>query len=457
MTFNSLIFLFGFLPISLILYTIVRNMKIKNIILLILSLIFYSWSSVNGFIVLILSIAWNFVTGIELEAQQDARTKKIIFWVAIAVNLLILALYKYLNFTIGIFGAQPLTIMAPLGLSFFTFSEISYLADVYTKKSKSNHNLLEYAIYVSFFGKISMGPIVTYHSISDQLSKRVVKRDDISQGYLLLTKGLVKKVLFADAFAQVFASLLTNQSVVGAWIAAIAYMLEIYYDFSGYSDMAIGIGRMFGFKFEPNFNHPYNAHSVQDFWRRWHISLSLWFRDYLYIPLGGSRVDDRTYIRNIFIVWFCTGLWHGANWTFIVWGLYYGAFTLLEKYKLKTFLKEHIKLSHVYTLIIVLIGWVFFSRSSIGNAIGAIGTMFGVNATSFVDSKALFEIVTHIPLFVFGILLCLNIVDKIQILILNRFKSKGIVLCTIIYLLFFICSVIFIIGDSYQTFLYSAF
>ncbi len=457
MVFNSLIFLFAFLPISFVIYHLCRRDWLKNIVLVVLSLLFYSWTSFTGLLILCLSIAWNFLTGLELSSRTNEKERKIIFWVAVGVNLLILFVFKYTNFMIGMVGKPPLDILLPVGLSFFTFSEISYLADVYTQKSLASRNLLEYTLYVSFFGKITMGPIVNYHSMQEQLRHRTVSREEVGHGFVLMTKGLVKKVLFADFFSQIFSVLLPNHSVLGVWIAAIAYMMQIYFDFSGYSDMAIGISELFGFHFDANFNHPYNARSVQDFWRRWHISLSLWFRDYLYIPLGGSKGDNRMYIRNICIVWFCTGLWHGANWTFIFWGIYYGVWTLLEKFYLKNFLSKHKHIGHVYTLFIVLIGWVFFSRASIGEAFGAIGNMFGIGATSLADAQAIFQLYTHLPLFFLGSLLCMNICDKIQIIIFNRLKKNGITMLFVLYICLFICCVACIVGSTYQSFLYFAF
>lgn len=359
MVFTDLIFLFCFLPISILLTKLIRNIKLQNILLVVLSLLFYAWSNPIYVVLLILSILWNYFTAFELEAQDDEKTKKILLIVSVVVNLFILGFYKYTGFLMDILHIQSdLKIALPVGLSFFTFSELSYIFDVYNDKSKPQKNIILFTLYVSFFGKISMGPIVSYHEMEDQLRNRTLSKAQYASGMVLISKGLIKKVLLADQLSYVYSILQNNTSTLGVWLLAISYMLQIYFDFSGYSDMAIGLSKFFCFDFKPNFDHPYTATSVQDFWRKWHISLSQWFRDYLYIPLGGNRVDKNTYIRNIFIVWFCTGLWHGANWTFILWGLYYGCLLLLEKFFLREKLEKLPKpISHIYTLLVVLIGW----------------------------------------------------------------------------------------------------
>lgn len=459
MVFNSLIFLFGFLPIVYILYRIVPGNQTKNILLLVFSLIFYSWLNPAALICLLLSIAWNYLTGLELEKQEEGKRRKFTLYTAVAVNLLILGVFKYTNFILGIFTGNPneLELMLPVGLSFFTFMELSYLFDVYNHTTPASHNLLEYSLFVSFFGKINMGPIVSYHDMLPQLSQRTLDKRKVGIGFLLLVKGLVKKVVLADNFAIVFGDLHASTSVIGSWLYAITYLLQLYYDFSGYSDMAIGIGSMFGFDFGINFNHPLSAFSVQDFWRRWHISLSTWFRDYLYIPLGGSRVPQSKYIRNIFIVWFCTGLWHGANWTFIVWGLYFGLFLLLERFVLHDFLEEHRSLGRVYTFVVAVIGFVFFFSPSISEAFGTLGHMIGIGAKGFFDGNARFQLWTHLILYITGFVFTYNIFENIQAMILKRYKAVGQKAMLILYSLAFIICIAFIVGSTYQSFLYSAF
>ena len=459
MVFTDLIFLFCFLPISVLLTKQIRNIKLQNILLVVFSLLFYAWSNPIYVVLLILSILWNYFTAFELEAQDDEKTKKILLIVSVVVNLFILGFYKYTGFLMDILHIQSnLKIALPVGLSFFTFSELSYIFDVYNGKSKPQKNIILFTLYVSFFGKISMGPIVSYHEMEDQLTNRTLSKAQYASGMVLFSKGLIKKVLLADQLSYVYSILQNNTSTLGVWLLAICYMLQIYFDFSGYSDMAIGLSRFFGFDFKPNFDHPYTATSVQDFWRKWHISLSQWFRDYLYIPLGGNRVDKNTYIRNIFIVWFCTGLWHGANWTFILWGLYYGCLLLLEKFFLREKLEKLPKpISHIYTLLVVLIGWVFFMSPNITTAFTTLGKMIGIGATTFANNQAKFMLKSYFILFILAILLSTKVYDKIQIFVYNQYKMKAVYTTWTIYIILLIVCIAFIVGGTYHSFLYFAF
>lgn len=459
MVFTDLIFLFCFLPISVLLTKLIRNIKLQNILLVVFSLLFYAWSNPIYVVLLILSILWNYFTAFELEAQDDEKTKKILLIVSVVVNLFILGFYKYTGFLMDILHIQSnLKIALPVGLSFFTFSELSYIFDVYNGKSKPQKDIILFTLYVSFFGKISMGPIVSYHEMEDQLRNRTLSKAQYASGMVLFSKGLIKKVLLADQLSYVYSILQNNTSTLGVWLLAISYMLQIYFDFSGYSDMAIGLSRFFGFDFKPNFDHPYTATSVQDFWRKWHISLSQWFRDYLYIPLGGNRVDKNTYIRNIFIVWFCTGLWHGANWTFILWGLYYGCLLLLEKFFLREKLEKLPKaISHIYTLLVVLIGWVFFMSPNITTAFTILGKMIGIGATTFANNQAKFMLKSYFILFVLAILLSTKVYDRIQIFVYNQYKMKSVYTTWTIYIILIIVCIAFIVGGTYHSFLYFAF
>lgn len=459
MVFTGLIFLFCFLPISVLLTKQISNIKLQNILLVVFSLLFYAWSNPIYVVLLILSILWNYFTAFELEAQDDEKTKKILLIVSVVVNLFILGFYKYTGFLMDILHIQSnLKIALPVGLSFFTFSELSYIFDVYNGKSKPQKNIIFFTLYVSFFGKISMGPIVSYHEMEDQLTNRTISKAQYASGIVLFSKGLIKKVLLADQLSYVYSILQNNTSTLGVWLLAICYMLQIYFDFSGYSDMAIGLSRFFGFDFKPNFDHPYTATSVQDFWRKWHISLSQWFRDYLYIPLGGNRVDKNTYIRNIFIVWFCTGLWHGANWTFILWGLYYGCLLLLEKFFLKEKLEKLPKpISHIYTLLVVLIGWVFFMSPNITTAFSTLGKMISIGTTTFANNQAKFMLKSYFIVFVLAILLSTKVYDRIQIFVYNQYKMKAVYTTWTIYIILIIVCIAFIVGGTYHSFLYFAF
>lgn len=459
MVFTDLIFLFCFLPISVLLTKQIRNIKLQNILLVVFSLLFYAWSNPIYVVLLILSILWNYFTAFELEAQDDKKTKRILLIVSVAVNLFILGFYKYTGFLMDILHIQSnLKIALPVGLSFFTFSELSYIFDVYNGKSKPQKSIILFTLYVSFFGKISMGPIVSYHEMEDQLTSRTFSKSQYASGMVLFSKGLIKKVLLADQLSYIYSILQNNTSTLGVWLLAISYMLQIYFDFSGYSDMAIGLSRFFGFDFKPNFDHPYTATSVQDFWRKWHISLSQWFRDYLYIPLGGNRVDKNTYIRNIFIVWFCTGLWHGANWTFILWGLYYGCLLLLEKFFLREKLEKLPKpISHIYTLLVVLIGWVFFMSPNITTAFSTLGKMISIGTTTFANNQAKFMLKSYFIIFVLAILLSTKVYDRIQIFVYNQYKMKAVYTTWTIYMILLIVCIAFIVGGTYHSFLYFAF
>lgn len=459
MVFTDLLFLFGFLPLNIILYRIIPTQKIKNIVLVILSFLFYAWGNPISLILLLLSILWNYFTALELQNESIEKNKKIILWVAVIVNICLLGIYKYTGFVLSILHINvEVGLTLPVGLSFFTFSELSYLFDVYNGKSKAQNDIVLYSLYVSFFGKISMGPIVSYHDMEEQLSHRVITKNECALGTVLFLKGLFKKVLLADQLSYVYSLLQNNNTVLGTWLFAIAYMLQIYFDFSGYSDMAIGLSRFFGFNFMPNFDHPYCAISVQDFWRRWHISLSTWFRDYLYIPLGGNKVPQNIYIRNIFIVWFCTGLWHGANWTFIIWGLYYGCFLLFEKYFLREKLNKLPKfISHIYTLIVVLIGWVFFMSPNISSAFSTLGRMIGIHAQAIVDSQFLFTLKSYLLLFVLAILLSTKIYERVQNFMYGYYEKKAVYVTWCIYIALSIICIAYIIGNTYHSFLYFAF
>ena len=450
MVFNSLFFIFAFLPVSILVYNVLPKMNFKNMWLLIVSLIFYSWGNPAGVLLLILSILWNYLSSREMELCESDKKKKVCFWISVLVNLAILASFKYTNF----FFQTTL----PIGLSFYTFSAISYLADVYTNKTSANSNLISLGLYIAFFGKVSMGPIVLYHDMETQLRQRTVDTTLFGQGCFLFVKGLFKKVVFADQFALVYQMLQSNTTFLGSWLMVIAFSLQLYFDFSGYSDMAIGIAKVFGFQFKKNFNHPYIACNAQDFWRRWHISLSTWFKEYLYIPLGGNREGTKIFIRNIFIVWLCTGIWHGASWTFIVWGLYYAIILLLEKFYIRDFLDKFPKwFSHIYALLVIAIGWVFFMSSNLSEAVQTLGHLFFFGISAFGNAQSFFLLRTYGFILVLGILFSTPLFEYIQNFILIRLKDKSLLILNILYFVVFIICIAFIVGSSMQMFLYSAF
>ncbi|WP_295568438.1 MBOAT family protein [uncultured Holdemanella sp.] len=457
MVFNSLIFIFMFLPIVYLAYTFIPTWTCKCSLLIICSLLFYSWGQPASLVLMLVTILWDYFTGIELTLYEGKK-RRAIFWIGVLFHVLILMIYKYFNFIFG-FTSIHVQLALPVGLSFFTFSAISYLADVYLGKSQAQNNILSLALYLSFFGKVSMGPIVQYHDMEAYLTKQhKISVIQFGEAFQKIMKGLAKKVIIADQLSLMYSTLSTNSTWLGTWLCAIAYMLQIYFDFSGYSDMAIGISRLFGFEFDENFDHPYIADSVQNFWRRWHISLSRWFRDYIYIPLGGNRVSNQLYIRNILVVWLLTGIWHGASLNFIVWGLYYGLLLLAERFVWKDKLSHLPKfIQHLYTLFLVLIGWVFFMSPSLGSAFKTIFAMFGLGVKGIWDNQALFSLRQNLILIVLASLFSMPIFDVLQKRFVYILKQKSIILSVCFWFILFLISIAFIVGNTFQSFLYFAF
>lgn len=383
MIFSSLIFLSVFLPVTYILHTIVPSIKVKNTLLIFASLLFYAYGEPIYVLLMILSSFLNYIFALFIDKYENS--KKLLLILAVAVNLGVLGVFKYTSFLItscnDFFGLdfQVPIIELPIGISFFTFQAMSYVIDVYFGKVNVQKNFWNILLYVSFFPQLIAGPIVKYRDISEEINNRKQTVWETATGLRRFICGLAKKLFIANTLGlvadNIFATNLTDINILSAWIGAFSYMMQIYYDFSGYSDMAIGLGKMFGFHFKENFNYPYGATSIQDFWRRWHISLSTWFKEYLYIPLGGNRKGKaRTYINRI-IVFFFTGLWHGANWTFVIWGLYHGVILLIEQ--CVPILKKMPKIiGHIYSVILVCIGFVIFRADSLSQGISMIGKMF---------------------------------------------------------------------------------
>jgi len=339
MVFSSIVFLFAFLPPVLAVYYL-APVKLRNLVLLVASLIFYAWGEPVYIGLMGYSILWNYVMGLDIaRSQKKGRSGRGSLWLGVAVNLLILGFFKYYGFlaenleSLLSIRLPDLALSLPIGLSFYTFQSISYLADVYRGKAKRQTNLISFGLYISMFPQLVAGPIVQYADVDAQLQKRKMSPEKFGDGVRYFISGLSKKVLLANNLGVIFQEItaLSGLSVLSAWLGVLAYTLQIYFDFSGYSDMAIGLGKMLGFEFRPNFNFPYCAKSITDFWRRWHMSLSSWFREYVYIPLGGNRVKTGRHIFNLLVVWMLTGLWHGASWNFVVWGLYYGNFADFAK------------------------------------------------------------------------------------------------------------------------------
>lgn len=390
MLFSSIIFLFLFLPIVLSLYFLLPGIKPRNSWLIFASLFFYAWGEKFFVIAMLISIIGNYYLGLWVDRYKDKSRQILIL--AIVFNLGLLFVYKYLNFivdninfSLGYFNLQPVKLRVghlPAGISFFTFHALSYVIDIYQKTALVQKDLGKLTLYISFFPQLIAGPIIRYHDIDSQLSERVVTAEDLAEGVRRFIIGLGKKVLIANVIAeptdQIFMIPASGLTPSLAWLGIIGYTLQIYFDFSGYSDMAIGLARMFGFHFLENFNYPYISKSIREFWRRWHISLSNWFRDYLYIPLGGNRCSPVRNYFNLVTVFFLCGLWHGASWNFIVWGLFHGIFLVLERLPVMSWIDSTwAPLRHGYALLVIMIGWVFFRTETLDNATTFLKAMFG--------------------------------------------------------------------------------
>lgn len=461
MVFSSIIFLFYFLPIVLVAYYLFPN-RLKNIILLVSSFLFYFYSEPKYVLLMIGIIIITYIFGILINNYR--KHSKLLLVGAIVIIVGILAYFKYTNFiieNINLFLVNKLDfihIALPIGISFYTFQVISYLVDVYNEKAKFQKNIFKLAMYVSLFPQLIAGPIVRYTEIENQIENRKYSFEKFSIGVRRFIVGLGKKVLIANILGELINKFLltSDNSILFYWLYAISGMLQIYFDFSGYSDMAIGIGKMFGFDFSENFNYPYISKSITDFWRRWHISLSTWFKDYIYIPLGGNRVTVLKWIRNILFVWFLTGLWHGAQWNFIIWGIYFGVLLILEKLVLKKYLNKIPKIfTIIYTLIIIMISFIIFNGENLHDIIKRIEGLIGINTTSIVSDESIYYLKSYFIVLIIGIIGSTPILKTIY----NKIKSKKIKnLLEPIFLLFiFVISTSYIIDDSFNPFLYFRF
>lgn len=476
MVFSSLEFLCVFLPVVLILYSIVPGLRVKNALLIIASLAFYAYGEPVYVLLMLGSVLVNYVLAIFVgRLGHSPMLKKAIMVLDIMANLGVLAVFKYADFFIGTINDVCKTdiplpqITLPIGISFFTFQALSYVIDVYREDCEAQKDPFKLLLYISFFPQLIAGPIIKYHDVCRALSDRKQTFDDTASGIRRFIFGLGKKVLIANAAGKVadvlFSTDISDINIVSAWIAAIAYMLQIYFDFSGYSDMAIGLGRMFGFRFAENFNHPYGSSSIKEFWRRWHISLSTWFKEYLYIPLGGNRKGrTRTSINKI-IVFFTTGLWHGANWTFVVWGLYHGFFLLLEDYipKLKKLPKV---LGHLYCVLVVCIGFVIFRADSMGQACSMIAKMFSGISFSAQSVSLVWQVLTpySIVMIIAGILLAApvpmlyeKLVTSGKIMKSDRSRNVGISVSYIVSFALILWCMLRLSGNTYNPFIYFRF
>ena len=467
MVFSSTTFLFLFLPAVLILYynPIIKNLAFRNAILIVSSIFFYAWGEPFFVLLMLVSIMLNWLFGLGVSKFKNSSISKAKLFVALSVivNLGMMFVFKYLTFTLENINAlfssnlDTLDIALPIGISFFTFQAMSYVIDVYRGNGAVQKNPFNVALYIAFFPQLIAGPIVRYQTIADQINYRKENFNDFSDGVYRFMLGFCKKVLIANNVASVADEIFGSSeiSVATAWIGAIAYTLQIFFDFAGYSEMAIGLGKMFGFHFLENFNYPYISKSVSEFWRRWHISLGSWFRDYVYFPLGGSRVKKKSrLVFNLFVVWLLTGVWHGANWTFILWGLLY--FVLLAVEKLTNFPEKLKFFSHIYTMLFVIIGWVLFRADSLSFAFDYLKTMFFVSGAEMFDSKALFFLDNYKFYLIAGIIACFPIAPKIREKIKIN-KNVYEFIASVALLITFIISLTFTIKGSYNPFIYFNF
>lgn len=466
MLFSSITFLYYFLPLLLLIYFIVPS-KFKNIILLIFSLIFYFYGEPKHIWILIFSCLINYYAGKGIEKSQNTKLSKVILIITLIINIGMLVYFKYTDFIIeninNIFNSHLslLNIVMPIGISFFTFQTISYIIDVYKGHVKASKSIFSFATYVCLFPQLVAGPIVRYETISEELQSRKTTVKNFSQGITRFVIGLSKKILIANVLGELCLNLagLTEATIISHWIKAISFSLQIYFDFSGYSDMAIGLGLMFGFHFLENFNFPFIASSITDFWRRWHLSLSSWFKDYVYIPLGGSCVSKLKWIRNIVIVWFLTGIWHGASWNFIVWGLYFAVLLLLEKILFQSFLKKHKIFSHIYTIFLVLISFVIFNQTDFQGIIDSLKGMFGLSQIQWINNEMLYYFKSYFVIMIISIISATPLITSFIKSLKKKEKFNNIINIMepiIIGLLLIICTA-FLIDTSFNPFLYFRF
>ena len=467
MLFSSISFIYYFLPCVIITYFIMPK-KIRNLVLFISSMIFYFYGEPKYVLLMLLTIFIAYIGAILIEKYKDTKLKKVFLIISVAISISLLGIFKYSDFMISNINNilninLPLLRLAlPIGISFYTFQVISYIVDVYKGKVEVQKSFLKLATYVSLFPQLIAGPIVRYETIEDELNNRKHSFENFAYGTTRFILGLSKKVLIANALGELCNIFLdTNEkSIIFYWIYGIAYSLQIYFDFSAYSDMAIGLGRIFGFHFLENFNYPYISKSITEFWRRWHISLGTWFKDYVYIPLGGNRHGKLKLLRNIFIVWFLTGFWHGDNWTFIIWGLLFGILLVIEKLFLGKVLEKLPKtIQRIYVLFIVMISFIIFNAESLGQAIYNIGGLFGANGEQLINNYTIYYLKSYLIIFIISIIGATPLL-KILLEKLNKnIKIRKIinVLQPIMLIMLLLLVTAYLVDNSYNPFLYFRF
>ena len=470
MVFSSLEFLLAFLTVTLLVYFVVP-LKLRNIVLLVVSLIFYGWGEPVYVFLMIFTITVDYIFGLLVERAQkrdDPKRARLHLILSVVINLAILGFFKYYNFFVSNLRLIPgldwlplLDLELPIGISFYTFQALSYVIDVYRRDTGAQHNIASFGAYVTLYPQLIAGPIVRYKDVDDQLTVREHSVPLFAEGCRTFIAGMGKKILLANTAGQLweyFRAIPTDErTVAAAWMGMLCYAFQIYFDFSGYSDMAIGLGNMIGFRFIENFNYPYISKSITEFWRRWHMSLSTWFRDYVYIPLGGNRCSKLKQLRNIFVVWFLTGFWHGASWNYILWGLYYFVLLMIEK----TFLLDKLKkapafVSHIYTLFFILFGWLLFVFEDLSAGFVWLGNMFGVGTAAAISSGDIYNLVRNLIFFVILAIAATPLPKKLYRRLTEKSNAARIVASAGGIVMLLVCMA-YLVDSSFNPFLYFRF
>ncbi|HIX91532.1 MAG TPA: MBOAT family protein [Firmicutes bacterium] len=470
MVFSSLEFLLLFLTVTLLVYFVVP-LKLRNIVLLVVSLIFYGWGEPVYVFLMIFTITVDYIFGLLVERAQkrdDPKRARLHLILSVVINLAILGFFKYYNFFVSNLRLIPglgwlplLGIELPIGISFYTFQALSYVIDVYRRDTGAQHNIASFGAYVTLYPQLIAGPIVRYKDVDDQLTVREHSVPLFAEGCRTFIAGMGKKILLANTAGQLweyFRAIPTDErTVAAAWMGMLCYAFQIYFDFSGYSDMAIGLGKMIGFRFIENFDYPYISKSITEFWRRWHMSLSTWFRDYVYIPLGGNRCSKFKQLRNIFVVWFLTGFWHGASWNYILWGIYYFVLLMIEK----TFLLDKLKkapafVSHIYTLFFILFGWLLFVFEDLSAGFVWLGNMFGVGTAAAISSGDIYNLVRNLIFFVILAIAATPLPKKLYRRLTEKSNAARIVASAGGIVMLLVCMA-YLVDSSFNPFLYFRF
>jgi len=465
MVFSSLTFMYAFLPIVLITYFLSPK-KLKNIIILISGLIFYAWGEPKYIMIMITSAFVDYFAGLIISKSKDNKVRKRALLIAMTIDLGFLFIFKYSGFAVsivnGVFKSEiPVpNLLLPIGISFYTFQSMSYTIDIYFKQVKVQRNFLNYLCYVSLFPQLVAGPIVRYEDVQNEIDERKINVNLVGEGVNYFVRGLAKKVLLANNIGSLWSSIkvvdVSEITVLTAWLGILSFTFQIYFDFSGYSDMAIGLGKMLGFNFPQNFNLPYLSKSISEFWRRWHMTLGAWFRSYVYIPLGGNRGGKYKTIRNLIIVWFLTGLWHGASWNFVFWGMFYGFFIIIERLFLSRILEKIPSIFRmIYTFLLVVIGWVFFDLNTMSDSFKYLKAMFA-NSNGLFDLDSVYYFKSYIVVFIVCIIVSTNVLSKFlgNSNIIKKYYKYSVPIYESVLL---ILSTAYLVDSTYNPFLYFRF